>query len=442
MTRAAIVAQGRDAQGRVARCASARSWFLGCVALAVVAAAGSREAGAQGVYLPSIGPTNQSFGGAAVAAPIDSAGALYWNPATLSGLKSSEMAFGLGIVSPHAQLSSTAGGFSGATDSDAGVIPVPTIAWAQKGDDSAWSYGIGIFGVGGFGLNYGADVTNPILSPQPGGLGRIYSSAEIYQVVPTASLALTDRLSIGVAPVVTLAKISLDPLFLAPPDATGVYGPGTGTKYSWGAGFQVGVYYITEFDWHLGASVKSPQWMESNQYHSQTSTGLPVDAKFGFDMPTTVSLGSAYSGFERWMFALDVRYLDWSNANGFSQQGYNPNGSVAGLGWRSTWAVSLGTEYVLTERLTLRSGWQYMQNPIPHGQTMFNVQSALIIENWLSFGAGYKLRRNVTANLAYSRGIEHQQSGPIVLPAGIVPGTSVTNKISADMFSFGVTVAY
>lgn len=414
---------------------------LGVVAATLLLLAGAQAALAQGVYLPSIGPTNQAFGGAATAAPIDSAGALYWNPATLSGLKSSEMAFGLGIVSPHAQLSSSAGGFTGATDSDAGVIPVPTIGWVQKSNDSAWTYGIGIFGVGGFGLNYGADLTNPILNPQPVGLGRITSNAEIYQVVPTASYALSDRLSIGLAPVISLAKISLEPLFFAEP-VGGTYPTGAGTKYSWGAGFQAGIYYITDYDWHLGASVKSPQWMESNQYHAQTGAGQPIDVKFGFDLPTTVSLGAAYSGFERMMFALDVRYLDWAEAEGFGQQGYGPNGALAGLGWRSTWAVSLGSQYELTDRLTLRSGWQYMQNPIPHGQTMFNIPAALIIQNWASVGASYKLRRNVTANLTYSRGLEQQQSGPIVLPGGIVPGTSVTNKISADIFSFGVTVSY
>lgn len=438
MSYAAATRRGMEQCGQ-ARCARR----LGALAVVIAVVASSHSTRAQGLYLPSIGPTNQSFGGAATAAPIDSAGALYWNPATLSGLKSSEMAFGLGIVSPHAQLSSTVGGVTGATDSDAGVIPVPTIGWVQKSNDSAWTYGIGIFGVGGFGLNYGADVTNPILAPQPaGGLGRIYSSAEIYQVVPTASLALSDQLSIGFAPVVTLAKISVDPLFVAPPDGAGIYGPGTGTKYSWGAGVQAGIYYITDYDWHLGASIKSPQWMESFQFHSQTSTGMPVDAKFGLDMPLTMSLGTAYTGIDRWTWAMDVRYLDWSNTRGFDRQGYLPNGAVAGLGWRSTWAVSVGSQYELTDRLTLRSGWQYMQNPIPHGQTMFNIPSSLIIQNWLSLGASYKLRRNVIANIAYSRGLEQQQDGPIVLPAGAVPGTVVRQKISADMFSFGVTVTY
>src|SRR4051812_33657633 len=39
-----------------------------------------------GDSLPGAGPINRSMGGAAVAAPIDPAGALYWNPATIGGL--------------------------------------------------------------------------------------------------------------------------------------------------------------------------------------------------------------------------------------------------------------------------------------------------------------------------------------------------------------------
>ena len=87
-----IAASG--AQGRDGRAFATRGWVvdtakLSCLLLAIVAAS-ARSADAQGVYLPSIGPTNQSFGGAATAAPIDLAGALYWNPATLSGLKKPE----------------------------------------------------------------------------------------------------------------------------------------------------------------------------------------------------------------------------------------------------------------------------------------------------------------------------------------------------------------
>ena len=35
----------------------------------------------QGLFIPSVGPINQSMGGATVAAPIDAMGSLAWNPA-------------------------------------------------------------------------------------------------------------------------------------------------------------------------------------------------------------------------------------------------------------------------------------------------------------------------------------------------------------------------
>ena len=62
---------------------------------------------AQGIFLTGIGPVNTSMGGAAVAAPLDSAGALFWNSATTSGLKQSEMEMGIGFVLPTTTLSST-----------------------------------------------------------------------------------------------------------------------------------------------------------------------------------------------------------------------------------------------------------------------------------------------------------------------------------------------
>ena len=40
-----------------------------------------------GVAISGVGPINRSMGGAAVAAPLDSAGALYWNPATIGALE-------------------------------------------------------------------------------------------------------------------------------------------------------------------------------------------------------------------------------------------------------------------------------------------------------------------------------------------------------------------
>jgi long-subunit fatty acid transport protein len=136
-----------------------------------------------------------------------------------------EVAFGLGGLptsSIDSSINANALGpgnppidLAGTSESEPGVCPVPTIGFVHRNPGSAWTLGVGIFGVGGFSANYPASTTNPISLPQPNGLGQLHAKVELYQVTPTISYALSDRLSFGVAPVLNLANFNGDP-FLAP----------------------------------------------------------------------------------------------------------------------------------------------------------------------------------------------------------------------------------
>lgn len=424
--------------------------ILCCVVLAVAS-----EARGQGVIIPSVGPINQSMGGATVAAPIDSIGSLAWNPAAISALPQNEVAFGLGLVLPTTSLSSAipAFGLAGTTDSEPGVAPVPTIGLVHHCADSNWTFGLGIFGIGGFSANYPASTTNPILLPQPsaanplGGLGQVFAQAQIFQIAPTASYALSERFSIGFAPTITLAGLIIDPLVFAPPnDANGdgvpSYGPGVGTRMAWGGGFQLGAFWATDSYWNFGLSYKSPQWMEPFRFNSRDELGGPLFATVNADLPSIVSLGTAYNGFERWLLATDFRYFDYANVSGFGDQGFRPDGSVAGIGWKSVFSVSQGVQYLWSDRLTLRTGYTYNQNPISSDQTMFNVATSLIIQHWYSVGATWQWNNCVSTTVAYTHGFENEVTGPFQSPAGPVPGTSVTTRVSADILNVGVTVNY
>ena len=61
-----------------------------------------------------------------------------------------------------------------------------------------------MYGVAGFNVNYPASTTNPILTPQPAagglGFGRLFSEAQFLQIAPTISYAISEKLSVGVAP--------------------------------------------------------------------------------------------------------------------------------------------------------------------------------------------------------------------------------------------------
>jgi long-chain fatty acid transport protein len=425
----------------------------------LVASLGARPAAAQGLVLTSVGPVNRSMGGASTAAPLDATGALYWNPATLAGLPRSEIDFGLEILYTTSVVSSAVapGAFgpglpaeplAGATRGDAGAFPLPSFGLAYRPEESPLTYGLGVYAVGGFGSNYPASLTNPILTAQPPrgfGLGAISSELLILQVAPAVCYQVTDHLSVAISPTLDLATLTLDPAPFAAPDIVNGFPnfpSATHSRIHWGAGFEAGAYYALDQDWHLGTSIRSPQWFETFRYHTTTPAGLPRTIKLRFDYPLIVSAGASYAGLERWLFALDVRWVDYADTKGFGPAGFDATGAGTGLGWDSVVAVAAGAQYQLTDCASVRLGYTFNPNPIPDRNSVFNVASAPLYEHVLYLGASYKVSEALALSASYFHAFQNSITGPFVTPAGAVPGTSVTSRVSTDALTAGVTVRF
>jgi long-chain fatty acid transport protein len=398
----------------------------------------------QGVALRAVSTVTESMGGAVTAAPVDAAGAIHFNPASMSGLNSSEMSFSMGVIIPQSELSSRLGPYSGSTRSEPGAVPAPSMAMVWQQDDSPWTFGFGAFAVGGSRVNYPASLTNPILMPQQTGigLGRLSAEVEVHQLVPAVSYQVSDRMSIGFAPTIAVARMVASPLFLAAknPGTPAMYPEGVGTRYIWGGGFELGVYYVTENDWHLGASFSSPQWVESFRYKSTDQLGRPRDVKFHLDYPMILSTGVAYSGFERWVLSCDVRYFNYANTPGFKDYGVSPTtGALLGLDWENIMGVSLGAQRQVTDHLYVRFGYAYNDNPIDSEAVQYNVASPLIVQHSLHTGLSYMFADNWMANLAYVHCFESEVAGPLHGASGPIPGSEVKSTASADVVSFGFT---
>lgn len=421
----------------------------------------------EGIVLTGVGPINRSMGGAATAAPIDASGALYWNPASITGLPSSEVEFGLEFLWPQTTLASSvpanalgAGAppiaFAGSTNSDTGVFPLPTLGLVYRPEDSPWALGFGVLTVGGFGVNYPASTTNPFLQAPPLqglGVGPLYTQLVMMQIVPTVAYQLSDRLSVGIAPTVTLASLSLDPDIVAPPDHPGgtpfVSYPRAGhSPIAAGGGVQAGVYYRQPDGWQLGASIKSPQWLEPFHFTSINAEGQPLDVPFTLDYPLIASTGIAYAGFPRWLLAADFRYIDYADTEGFKQGGFGPNGAVEGLGWRSIFAVATGVQYQCTDSLTARVGYSFNQSPVSSSLTPISPLATItaaapaIIQHAVYAGASWRVNDSLILSLAYAHGFENSVSGVYRGPAVIVPGSNVTSSAAADTLIIGATVRF
>ena len=399
--------------------------------------------------------------GVGMATAVDSIGSLYWNPASISGLERSELAFGIELLFPQSQLASTlpAGAIegilpqttlSGSARSENSVFPLPSIGLAYRSEDSIWTYGLGIFAVAGFGVNYPSSTSNPILTPQlPNGfgLGSIFSQFQVLEIAPQVSCQLTDHLAVGFGPALDLATLQLDPdAFTSPDNASGngfaTYPAATHTRYGWGFGIEGGAYYNFDNGLKLGASVKSPRWFEKFSYQSVDQLGNPRSTSLSVNLPLIASAGVAYSGFPRWLLGVDTHYLDYTNTAGFRASGFDATGAAQGVGWRSIWAVACGAQYRLSDSISLRLGYSFNQNPIDSNRTLFNVASPLVLQNTLTAGASYQVTESFSLSLAYLHFFQNASTGSIITPTGIIPGSSVTNVLSADSIVLGGTVRF
>jgi long-chain fatty acid transport protein len=303
-----------------------------------------------------------------------------------------------------------------------------------------------MFAVAGFGVNYPSSTTNPLLTPQlpQGGVGfgNIFSELQVLQIVGTGSIQVTDRLSVGGGPTLSLASLRLDPLVIASPDSNGMYPPGAHTRMTWGGGFEVGAFYNLGGGWQLGASYKSPQWFEDFHFQSTDEFGRPRSITFNAQVPMIASAGVGYTGFERWIFAADFRWVDFADADGFRQSGFSPTGAVLGVGNRSIFAMSLGAQYLLTDNISVRVGYSYNQDPVRDNLTIFTVAAPTIIEHTLYVGASYRVTDALSLSMAYVHAFENSISGPYVTPLGPLPNSSVQYTTAADTFLVGATVRF
>ena len=415
-----------------------------------------------GALFSGVGPVNRSMGGASTAAPLDTLGAFQWNPATITALPSSAD-FGLELLFPRSELASTVapgalgGGFppvtlSGSSESTRGVFPMPSFGVVyQPSDDSPVSFGLGVLSVGGFSANLPGSTSNPILTaPPPNGLGvgPIFSQYQLMQMTPTIAYRVTEGFSIGVSPIISLGGISVDPGFLASPDDANGNGQATYPAlthgiYQWGAGAQIGAFYMTENSWQFGASVKSPQWFQNFTYNSRDENGAPRNVQIGVDVPMIVSIGAAYSGFDRFVLAVDGRWLNYSDTRGFAETGFDATGAVRGLGWKDVWALATGVQYQVSDGLSLRMGYSFNTNPIDDDVAFFNIMSPLVIQHTLSAGLSFCVTPSFKISAAYNHYFENSVEGPMISPTfGPLAGTSVKGTASADSVTVGASFAF
>jgi len=438
--------------------------FRAKVAILCALAMVSNVSAQMGHVLESVGPVNQSMGGAATAMPLDGMSAIQWNPASISGLSGSEIGFAFTVLAPNTDLSSSveagafgpfgpAGRLSGTSESNTDISPMPSFGFVFKPEDSPWTFGLGGSAIAGFGVDYAASSfdpndTNPFLTPQPGtgngyGMSALYSSFQMLQISPVASYQLSSKWSVAVSPNFNWTSLGVSPWPATTPNADQTYPSGAHADARWGLGISAGAYWEDCCSgWKFGVSYKSTQWIDHYNINAMDENGFPRLIEFDMDYPAIVSLGLGYSGIEYWDFAWDVRMIDYANTDGFEVSGYDQFGAVRGFGWNSILTTSVGAQCQLTENVRWRVGYTFNESPIGGDVAFFNAVSPAIVKHHLSTGLSYDFDDRWSMAIAYTHGFNNEVTGPWQGPQGPIPGTSVTHSLSTHFASFGIQAAF
>lgn len=408
-----------------------------------------------GHIMQGIGAQNMSMGGAATAQPLDINGALHWNPAGISAFNTKIFSANAGLFFSSPEVTSTVptpgGPMTGVTKDDRGVSIMPALAmvWGKK--NSSHTFGVSAFGISGFGVTFPESTTNPITMPQSsGGFGRIESDYQLMQVGITYAYKVSDQFSIGLAPTFNYSALELAPNPLASPSMTKGY-PVSDKATALGFGGQVGLFYNSGKGIKLGASYKTQQYFGEFDFENKYLDGsVAPNVKFKMNYPAIFSAGIGYSQ-KVIDFALDYRFVNYENTEGFKDKGWTESASVAGFGWENISIVSAGLQYKGINKLPLRVGYTYSSNPINSDLAMFSLPATAVIKNAFQLGFGYEFNNRFTMNAVYHHGTSSGSTSGMLLspmmvsssnPYGSITGSNVSYKMTTDMVMVGINYSF
>lgn len=160
-------------------------------------------------------------------------------------------------------------------------------------------------------------------------------------------------------------------------------------KFSFGLAFRSGVKVDESGDAELENIAPALQPLFGG---SQFKT----DAHTTLDFPDIVSLGFAYRPTEKLTLGLDFEWVGWSSFDKLNLDFENevPGGGFSDastiLDWKDIWMVKIGLEYLLNNRISLRTGYGYSETFAPD-----NTLSPGYLDsdkNNLSIGLGYRIK--------------------------------------------------
>ncbi|MCC0008064.1 MAG: outer membrane protein transport protein [Hyphomicrobiaceae bacterium] len=419
-------------------------------------------AATEGYSAIGFGAREKALAGAGVADSRDATAASL-NPAGLVHV-GDEITMSVSAFSPRRSFSTDGPGLlidQVNIDSDKNWFFIPNLAWSTRKlanplfDVMAFT----MVGNGGMNTSYPTFTNNNLGFCPPGSQGVFCSGKagiNLLQMVMSVAFAkqIAPGISVGVAPMMALQSFDAHGTDLFA--GASITGNVSGNRNDWsvGGGVRAGVEIEPMKGFRIGVAGTSPIWMQDFEKYD----GFFAE-RGGFDIPASLHAGVAVDINPALTLMFDWRYIWYSSVDSVGNPMANLGGCTfgaptepgclggsrgAGFGWDDINILKFGVEYRANDKLTLRAGYAWNEQPINKADVSFNILAPAVTQHHITGGLEYNLGNGYHLELAGMYAPTGKVTGPEFFNAGAqaqgapLPDQNVTLEMYQYEFTVGI----
>ena len=323
------------------------------------------------------------------AASAQDASTIFFNPAGMTLLPDNQLVLAGSLIKPQAEFTGTVspaivGGGDGGDAGDLAFVPNAYFAYRVSPDIHV-----------GVGLNAPFGLKTEYDSTWKGRTQAIKSELKTINLNPAIAWQASESLSLGAGLSIQYTEATL---------SNSANGAGiatvSGDDYGWGFNLgllwqpsdatRVGLAYRSEVDYALKGDV---------EFSVASVANGPITADT--TLPDSASLSLFHALTPKWDLLADVTWTGWRD---FKELRIVRNSGVTlGLtpeNWSDSYRYSLGMNYHLNDKLTLRGGAAYDETPVSDMYRTARIPDE--DRTWLAFGAQYRLSDKSVLDFGYA----------------------------------------
>jgi long-chain fatty acid transport protein len=367
---------------------------------------------------------------------------IFYNPALMNSLDGTQVQNGVTFVLPNHEFDSNLTGGSHRTDR---AVFFPGTLYLTHKVDEKLSVGLGVFTPFGLGTKWDDNWEGRYVVTEVEMTTFNFNPVVSYQLTPSMSLAA----GIDVLYVNAILKNKVNFAAFGFSDGTQKFS-GDGV----GVGFNLGFHAKLRGDLAFGLS-----------FRSEIETDLDGDAEFGLPsstlaptfpnstaatsitFPAQLHAALAYSGFERVVIEVGVRWEGWSSYDQLKFKTAKPvlgsNTQIRPTDWHDTWTLTMGGRYRLNDSTRLLAGLILGEDPIPDRTFEPSITDA---PHW-SLTAGMERsigKHTLGLSYAYQRWLSRSKNNSVgaEFAGGTVADARANGRYRSDSHFFAASFTY